>query len=165
MAQVDYFLKIDGIPGEATDDRHKKEIDVLSWNLGVTNQGTSAYAGGLGAGKAVFHDFQFVMKTSAATPKLLEACATGAHIKEATLVCRKAGGGQLEYLIYKFTEGLVISSFQTGGHGGDDVIPTESITFNYAKIEVEYKEQDTNTGQLNKGSIKAGYNLKLNKKV
>lgn len=32
MAQVDYFLKIDGIEGESTDAKHKNEIDVVSWS-------------------------------------------------------------------------------------------------------------------------------------
>ncbi len=29
---VDMFLKIDGIPGESTDARHRDEIDLLSLN-------------------------------------------------------------------------------------------------------------------------------------
>jgi hypothetical protein len=28
-AAVDYFLKIDGVDGESSDDKHKKEIDVI----------------------------------------------------------------------------------------------------------------------------------------
>ena len=29
---VDFFLRIDGIEGESVDDRHKNEIEVLSWS-------------------------------------------------------------------------------------------------------------------------------------
>jgi type VI secretion system secreted protein Hcp len=32
MAAVDYYLKIDGIDGEATDAKHKNGIDVESWS-------------------------------------------------------------------------------------------------------------------------------------
>ena len=32
----DYFLRIDGIPGESPDAKHKGEIDVLSWSWGET---------------------------------------------------------------------------------------------------------------------------------
>jgi type VI secretion system secreted protein Hcp len=162
MAQVDYFLKIDGIEGESQDAKHKSEIDVLSWSVGVTNTGTHATGGGGGAGKAVFQDFHFVMKISKASPKLLLACSTGQHIKKATLICRKAGGEGQEYLKYDFAD-LLISSYQTGGSGGSDVIPTEQISFNYSKMEQEYKEQKPD-GTLG-GAIKAGYDLKLNKKV
>ena len=38
---------------------------------------------------------------------------------------------------------VLVSSFQTGGSGGGDVVPTDQISLNFAKIEVEYKEQDT----------------------
>ena len=46
MAVVDYFLKIDGIDGEAQDAKHKNEIDIESWSFGATNSGTMASAGG-----------------------------------------------------------------------------------------------------------------------
>jgi len=29
---VDVFLKIDGIPGESTDDKHKEWIEILSYS-------------------------------------------------------------------------------------------------------------------------------------
>jgi type VI secretion system secreted protein Hcp len=89
------------------------------------------------------------------------ACATGDHIASATLVCRKAGGGQQEYLTIKFTD-LLISSYQTGGSAGD-VVPVDQISFNYTKIEFEYKPQDEK-GAVG-APIKAGYDLKANKKV
>jgi type VI secretion system secreted protein Hcp len=161
MAQVDYFLKIDGIDGESTDDKHKNEIDVLSWSWGETNSGTQAYGGGGGAGKVSMQDYNFVMTYNKASPKLMLACATGDHIASATLVCRKAGGGQQEYLTIKFTD-LLISSYQTGGSAGD-VVPVDQISFNYTKIEFEYKPQDEK-GAVG-APIKAGYDLKANKKV
>ena len=51
MAAVDYFLKIDGVDGESTDDKHKGEIDILSWSWGVQQSGTMAHGGGGGEGK------------------------------------------------------------------------------------------------------------------
>ena len=33
-AAVDYFLKIDGIDGESTDDKHKGEIQLESYSFG-----------------------------------------------------------------------------------------------------------------------------------
>lgn len=35
-ALVDYFLKLDTIDGESTADRHKGEIEVLSFSWGAT---------------------------------------------------------------------------------------------------------------------------------
>src|SRR5688500_17748659 len=92
MAEVDYFLKINGSPGESVDAKHKGEIDVLGFSWGVSQTGTMGYGGGGGAGKASFQDFHFTMPTSKASPKVMLACATGQHIDEAILYCRKAGG-------------------------------------------------------------------------
>lgn len=162
MAATDFFLKIDGIEGESHDSKHKGEIDLQSWSWGETQSGTSAGGGGGGGGKVSMQDFHFVMTVNKATPKLILACAGGDHIKEAILTCRKAGGNQEEYLKYTFSD-VLISSYQTGGSGGSDIIPTEQISFNYAKVEVEYKEQKPD-GTLG-GAVKAGWDLKANKKV
>ncbi len=161
MAQTDYFLKIDGIDGESTDGKHSKEIDVLSWSWGETNQGTSGRGGGGGAGKVSMQDFNFVMMYNKASPNLMLACATGKHIPSALLTCRRAGTEQQEYLTVKFTD-LLISSYQTGGSGGD-VIPTDQISFNYAKVEFEYKPQKKD-GTLD-AAVKAGYDVTKNEKV
>lgn len=162
MSTTDFFLKIDGIDGESADAKHSGEIDLLSWSWGETQSGTASGGGGGGAGKVSMQDFHFVMTVNKATPKLIQACAGGDHIKSAILTCRKAGGEQEEYLKYTFTD-LLISSYQTGGSGGSGVIPTEQISFNYSKVEVEYKEQKAD-GTLG-GAIKAGWDLKLNTKV
>jgi type VI secretion system secreted protein Hcp len=162
MAAVDYFLKIDGIEGESADSKHKGEIDVDSWSWGETQGGTMSYGGGGGAGKVQMQDFHFVMKVNKATPKLILACATGEHIKTAVLTCRKAGKDQQEFLKYNFTD-VLISSYQTGGTSSGAVIPTDQISFNYGKMEIEYKEQKAD-GSLG-GPIKAGYDLKANKKI
>lgn len=160
MALVDYFLKIEGVEGESPDHKHKNEIQVESFSWGETNQATMAYGGGGGAGKVQFQDFHFLMKVCKASPKLFVKCATGEHIKKAELVARKAGKEQQEFLKVTF-EDLVVSSYQTSGDGKHDVIPMDSITLNFAKVEIEYKEQKAD-GSLGPPQ-KAGYDLKLNK--
>jgi type VI secretion system secreted protein Hcp len=154
MAAVDYFLKIDGIQGESQDKTHKGDIEIGSFSWGETNTGTARAGGGMGAGKVAMQDFHFVMGVNKSSPKLLLACANGEHIKSAILVCRKAGKEQQEYLKITFTD-LLISSFQTGG---TEIMPTDQISFNYSKIEYEYKEQKAD-GTLS-GAIKAMYDVK-----
>ena len=162
MAAVDYFLKIEGIEGESTDHKHKNEIQLESWSWGASNMGTHHSGGGGGAGKVAMQDFHFVMKHSKASPKLMLACATGEHLKKAVLVCRKAGKDQQEFLKITMTDCLV-SSYQTGGSSHSDVIPTDQVSMNFAKIEKEYKEQKAD-GSLG-GATKAGYDVKANTKV
>ena len=162
MAQVDYFLKIDGIEGESHQDKHKNEIELESWSFGETNAGTHALSSGGGAGKVSMQDFHFVMHVNKASPKLFLACATGEHIKGAKLTCRKAGKSQQEYLKVTFTD-LLVSSYQTGGSAHGGVLPTDQISLNFAKIEIEYAEQGAD-GKLG-ASVKAGYDLKVGAKV
>jgi type VI secretion system secreted protein Hcp len=162
MAAVDYFLKIDGIEGESQDHKHKNEIHLESWSFGEQNSGTMSHGGGGGAGKVSMQDFHFVMTVNKASPKLFLACATGEHIKKAVLTCRKAGKEQQEFYKVSF-EQLLVSSFQTSGSGSASVLPQESISLNFAKIEIEYKEQKAD-GSLG-GPVKAGYDLKSAKAV
>lgn len=156
---VDMFLKLDGIKGESSDAKHKAEIDVVSWQWGVSQTGTMAHGGGGGAGKASFNDLTITHTLDAASPILALHCATGQHIKSGTLVNRKAGKDQQEYLIIKLSD-ILISNVSDSA-GGD--IPHESVSLNYAKIEVEYKAQKPD-GTLDAG-IKWGYNVKENKAV
>jgi type VI secretion system secreted protein Hcp len=162
MAAVDYFLKLDGIEGESHDSKHKNEIDVQSWSWGESQTGTHAGGGGGGAGKVSMQDFHFVMQNNKASPKLMLACASGEHIKKGVLTCRKAGKDQQEFLKVSMTD-VLVSSFQTGGSGSSDIVPTDQISLNFAKIEFEYKEQKAD-GTLG-GAVTAGWNLKENKKA
>jgi len=161
MAKVDFFLKIDGIEGESMDAKHAKEIELQSWSWGAMNRGTFSSTMGGGAGKVCMHDFTLSQVIQKSTPKLVKSCATGAHIANALLTCRKAGGGNQpgqEYLKIKFYD-ILVSHYQTGGHGGD-VVPTDSISLNFAKIDFSYAPQKQD-GTLD-GPIVATCDLKPN---
>jgi type VI secretion system secreted protein Hcp len=162
MAQVDFFLKITGVDGESSDSKHKGEVDLESWSFGATQTGVGHSGGGGGAGKVAMQDFHFVMKVNKASPKLFQACATGEHFKDAVLTARKAGKEQQEYLKIKFGD-VLVSSYQQGGSGGANIVPTDQVSFNFATIEIEYKEQKSD-GSLG-GAVKGGYDLKQNKAV
>lgn len=159
MATVDYFLKIDTIPGESTDGKHKNEIEIESFSWGLSNSGSGAHGGAGGAGKAAFQDFSFVTPVSKASPKLFLACASGEHIKQAILTARKAGKGQQEFLKVTLTD-LLVSSYQTDAAGGD-AVPTDQVSLNFSKIEVAYREQKAD-GSLGESQV-AGWDIKANK--
>ncbi len=158
----DIFAKIGDIKGESLDDKHKDEIDVLSFSWGVSQTGSFAFGGGGGSGKAQFNDFNFSSNTSKASPKLFLACASGEHIKEAQITVRKAGKGQQEYLIIKMND-VLVSSYQTGGSGQSDAVPTDQVGMAFAKIEFSYFPQKAD-GSLD-APITAGWDLKANKKL
>ncbi len=163
MAQVDYFLKLEGVEGETTDEKHKGEIEVESWSWGQTQSGTAGHGGGGGAGKVQPQDFHFVKKVDKGSPPLMIGCATGQHYKTAVLTGRKAGGGQQEYLKITMEE-VLISSYQIGASAHSDVVPTDQISLNFAKLEISYKEQKSSDGSLG-AEVKQKYDYAANKKV
>ena len=88
----------------------------------------------------------------------MEACATGGHLKEATITHRKAGKGQQEYLIVKMND-VIITGVVHGGTSDDAGAETVSLAF--AKVDFEYKPQKAD-GSLDAG-IHFKYDLKTNK--
>ncbi len=134
----DIFAKIGDIKGESLDDKHKDEIEVLSWSWGVSNAGAIKGASGAGARKASFHDLSFTHNIDKASPVLMQSCATGVHLKEATITHRKAGKGQLEFLIVKMSDVIVTSVTQGDSDKGSH---SEVVNLVFAKVDLEYVPQ------------------------
>jgi type VI secretion system secreted protein Hcp len=141
---TEIFLKIGDIKGESTDDRHKDEIEVSSWTWGVAQSGSTA--GGTGSGRAQFSDLSFTHHFDKASPVLMQACATGEHIQEATLTERKSGKDQQEFLIITLSDVLVTSVQSSATADGMD----EAASLQFAKVDLEYKAQKAD------GSLDAG---------
>lgn len=157
VAAFDYFLKIDGIAGESTDSKHKGEIDVQSWSWGESQSGSSGGGGG-GAGKVQMQDLHVSTNMSKASPQLMLACASGQHLKSAVLTGRRGGKASLEFLTFSLSD-VLVSTYQTGGTEAEP--PVDSVSFNFAKIQIEYKQVQQG-GKLG-ASAKAGWDVKQNK--
>ena len=153
---VDMFLKIEGIKGESQDDKHKDEIDVLSWSWGMTHAAKLTTGSGGGAGKASFHDLSFTHKIDKASPVLLKGCATGQHLKEATITRRKAGKGQQEFLIIKMNDVLITAVSDADNDEGGNL---ETVSLAFAKVDLEYRPQKAD------GSLDAGIHFKYDIKA
>jgi type VI secretion system secreted protein Hcp len=160
----DYLLEIDGIEGESQDTAHPRTIEISSYGFGESHAGSFASGTGGGTGKVAMQDMNFTAQTSKASPNLFQACASGKHIKKATLYVRKAtgDGGQLEYYKIELTDVVVSSCHTSGTTGGDHNLPTDQFSLNYAKIEQEYKPQD-NDGRLG-AAVTAGWDVQKNTK-
>jgi type VI secretion system secreted protein Hcp len=141
----DCFLKLDGIPGESTDSKHKDEIEVLSfsWNIKQTIVNDGGGGGGA-AGRAQLSDFSIVKHVDKASPVLMVAVCTGRHIQEGMFTVQESRGGRtaeafkngkasLEFLKIKFTD-VLISSYQNGGGGTDQ--PMDQVSFHFDKVEI-----------------------------
>ncbi len=157
---ADIFAKIGDIKGESGDAKHKEEIEVLSFSWGVSNPASVGVgAGGGGAGKATFQDLVIVHRVDKASPLLMQACATGKHLSDATISHRKAGKGQQEYLVVKLNDVRVTAVT----HSGTDQPETsaETVSLSFAKVHLEYRPQEPD-GSLD-APIHFKYDVKTNK--
>jgi type VI secretion system secreted protein Hcp len=141
----DAFLKLGDVKGGSTDAAHKDEIVVREYSFGVSNPSSVGSAsGGAGAGKASFSDLTFTTPLSAASPKLLLACASGAHYDTAVLTLRRSGTKPAEF--FKITlKTVLVSSYQDAGASSDDT-PTDSITLAFGAIRIDVFTQNPSGG-------------------
>jgi type VI secretion system secreted protein Hcp len=159
----DAFLKIDGIPGESTDDKHKEWIEVASYRQGLSQpaSATASSVGGASAERVNFGAFAISKLVDKASPKLFEACCTGKHIKEVIIeVCRSAGNDKLRYLEIRLEQVIVSSYVQDGG--GD--FPHESVNFSAGKYKMTYSQQKRADGSAG-GNVSGGWDLTQNKVI
>jgi type VI secretion system secreted protein Hcp len=151
---ADIFAKIGDIKGESLDDKHKDEIEVLSFSWGLSNSMNIVSGGGGAAGKTTFHDLSFVHNVDKASPALMQACATGARFKDATLSQRKAGKNPQEFLIVKMNDIIITGVTSGGGQMG-----SETVSLAFAAVDLEYKPQKSD------GSLDAGIHFKFDLKA
>ena len=138
------FFKVKGakhgpIKGEAQDDKHKDEIEVLSWSWGM--QGKAALGGGVATGKATMRELRIVKKVDKASTALMSALRTNEVIKEGILTLRKTGTSKVEYLIITIQDGRVMAlDVEAGDESGSPTL-LERVNFSFNKISVEYTPQ------------------------
>ena len=115
----DCFLKIESIPGESKDSKHKDEIELLSINWGAAQSGTSGYGGGAGAGRVTMEDVQVTKRFDKASPKIMLACCNGEHIGDkATWEFTALEPGWYEVLVTFPNEGNQASNAPYTVYGG-----------------------------------------------
>ena len=138
LAAVDMFIKIGDIKGESTDKTHKGEIDVLAWSWGAS-RGTARTKKGL-LPPACIQDLSFTKYIDKASADLILNGVTGLSVPTAVLTMRKAGIQPIEFLRLEMSN-VSVSSFATGGSGGEDRL-TENVTLHFDSMRGVYRQQN-----------------------
>jgi type VI secretion system secreted protein Hcp len=149
----DTYVELTDIPGEATAKGFEGKIEIFSFSWGASAPVTIGPGStGMSASRVSISSFNVMKKTDIASPKLFNAACLGTHIGKMTVSMRKqtGTGGQGVFLIYTFDEVMVESVQWSGSSGGDDT-PTESVSFAFGKVTVEYKQQGKD-GKLTAGT-------------
>lgn len=158
----DAFIKIDGIEGESTDDKHSGWIEILDFNCGVEQKtsATASSSGGASAERADFDKFTFSKLMDKASPKLSMACAGGTHIDTIMVELCRSGEQKVKYMEYKMSN-CIISSVKTIGGGG---FPVEDVSIDFGKVQWAYTVQKREGGGA-AGNVAGGWNLQKNCKM
>ena len=124
----DAFIKIGDIKGESLDDKHKDEIEVLSFSFGISRKNER--------GKPNIHDFTILKRVDTASPQLFDAACQGDPVRGNTLfTARKAGEKPLEFLKIKM-EDVIITSVEHAGTAGPEGLPMESVSLDFRSVEI-----------------------------
>jgi type VI secretion system secreted protein Hcp len=138
------FLSVNGakhgaINGEAQDDEHKNEIEVLGWSWGM--QGKASLGGGAASGKATVRELRITKRVDKASTALMSALRSNEVIKKAVLTVRKVGKTPLEYLKITVEDGRLVSLEIEAGNMSNSPALFEQLSFSFNKISVEYTPQ------------------------
>lgn len=160
----DAFIHIDQVEGESTDTEFTGQIEVLSFNNGVSQQasGTFSSSGGRTAERADWTPFTIVKAVDKASPLLMQFCAAGTHVDTVEFTVCRAGTEKVKYLTYTM-KNCIIASVNNGGSSGED-FPSETVTIMYGKINVAYVPQGRTDGS-GQGQVAAGWDVEAGQKM
>jgi type VI secretion system secreted protein Hcp len=147
---VDYFLKIEGVDGESTDQKHKDWIQLESVQMGVSRSITGSGAN-RSIGPSKFDDITVTKWIDKSSPILMLNCAQGKVFPKMEISRRVAGGGAADerYLDVSLYDALLSSAKPAGSASVTEELPKESLSLNFTKIEMRYSVIDVATGGTN----------------
>lgn len=153
-AQNKIFANFEGIDGGSKDFLHANWVDVLTFEIGSEQSGTTHMGGGAGAGKATFRDIVITKKMDKASVRLWEYLITGRHIRSAEFQILK---GNNILTVIKI-ENLIIKDISNSATNGGGSIE-EIVEINYGKIHISHTPRDPSTGRQTGAPVVYGWDV------
>ncbi len=144
-ASADYYLKIEGVDGEATAIGHENWIDLTGFHHEMLLPAVQKIreAAPKSSGKVQFQDLHITMAANKATEKLAEACANGRRLPGGTIDVVKTDDSGVPHTYLKVTmSDILISSFSSTGAPGSEV--SNSVTLTFGSSTYKYSQRDSN---------------------
>jgi type VI secretion system secreted protein Hcp len=142
-AAVDYFLEVQGVPGESQDAGLSNAIDLQSYSWGASAEKSKPPR---------LNELSIEHLVDAASPALFQRLVTGTTIPSAELIARKAGETPFTFLRFCFQDVRVTSVQQKGAED----VPIEQVSFSYGAVSEQYTQQSATGGAGN--TVFAGWN-------
>ncbi len=137
------YINFEGIEGECQDKDHKGWSDLLSFNQGLVQPGAGATGATRRRGDVIVEDIACVKELDKSSPKIAEAVCKGKVFDKAEihLTASYTDSGRVTYYAYELKKALV-TSYNIGGEGQSESVPTETFSLNFEEIKVTYTEMD-----------------------
>lgn len=135
-AATDYFMEIDGIPGESNDPFYQDWIAISQFGIGFETHVPIGPGGGGTAGQTRLKYLNFAMGPTKATAGILERLFRGQQTSRIELaISRATGEGRQEFAEWVFEDSVFTSWEQKSG----DVL-AETFTVLPNKVQYTYRE-------------------------
>ena len=155
---VDMFMKLEGIQGESKDAHNPGEIEVLSWNCGMTEPRGSADRNRRSGGPRV-EDVSFTHYVDRSSPILMLKLISGAILSNGRLLVRRATPDKPFEFYRIFLKNIALVTISTESKI-DTQIETkliETVSLRFEEFKVEYVEMDTNNNPV--GTTEASWKI------
>jgi len=150
------YLKIEGIPGEATEAKHKDWIELL----GVTNVLLRTVSSDT-PGPVVTSELSVVKYLDKASPKLMLACAGGTNISSVQLEFVTTNASRIKFYEIVLSNVVVKSVSTSGTASSAGAEAPEQCNLTFQKIRWAYTEVGP-VSQLPKSSFTSSWDLLRN---
>jgi len=160
--ELEIFLKIGSIKGEADVVGFEDQIEVVGISWGVNQSGGRPSQAGKESSRPSVRDLVIYKYVDAATPILWADCCTAKIIPKARLTFRKAGGPDAVDFFKIDLKDVIVSDVQTDNLPGEHRM-IEAVSLNFAEFEMEYspQAQDGSAG----ATINSGYSIETNRPI
>jgi type VI secretion system secreted protein Hcp len=150
----------DAVKGESKLDGYVDKIELLSFSHGVAQQITGDQSNQKRtSGKPNHQDFTVTKYVDLATANLIDYCNQAKPLASVKVIIGQNENGKVNAILTYTMANALVSSISVGGGGGGK--PQETVTFNYTKIQWDYKQQ---AGAVSdSGTNSAKWSLETNK--
>ncbi|MER0237082.1 type VI secretion system tube protein Hcp [Fulvimarina sp. MAC8] len=153
------YLQIDGIQGDATQEQHRKwmDIEAIHWNVSRNMNTAAGSAANREASEPSISEVVLTKVSDSSATKLFQEACSGSTGKRAVIHLVTTGNPGMTYIEYNLTNTL-IANYSIDSSGDR---PVETIRLNFTKMEVKYTPYDEN--QTPQSPMIASYDLATTK--
>lgn len=147
---AEYYLKIEGVEGDARRSEHAGEIYVESFSLSTFTD-TSAPQENRASSQ---HGLNISLSTQKASVRLMTASAANEKFKQVVMTMYSHPGAHQQRMRYVFSNAR-IQSYHIGGSSHSDPVGTDNVTLVFSKFDVEFArmQEDGTFGQAVRGGF------------